>query len=219
MLDDLDATLQALLTQNGNFGSEIDISFELPSREWQGRLSRPAIDCWCFDVRENLKLRNPERQIQRNGNSSQITFAPRRMDLTYLVTAWARKVEDEHRLFWRALSVFKPITQLKPSQCQGALRYQTVDIPLTVADMSLTSVNFPDLWGVMDNQMHLGFTLLATIELDTQFVQEVPLVLEATIHTGQSPEPADQQIVNASGDIKIDQTTRAKKGMPRQEDR
>ncbi|MDZ4764660.1 MAG: DUF4255 domain-containing protein [Chloroflexota bacterium] len=203
MLDDFDATVRNLLMQNGNFGTEIEVSFELPSREWAGRLSRPAVNCWCFDVRENLKLRSSERQVQKNGNSSQITRPPKRIDLIYLITAWARKVEDEHRLFWRALSVLKPITQLQPAQCVGALRYQTLDIPLTVADMSVCPVNLVDLWGVMDNQMHLGFTLQATLELDTLFVQEVPLVLEATILTGQAREPSTQRLDEASGNIKI----------------
>ena len=125
------------------------------------------------------------------------------MDLIYLVTAWARKVEDEHRLFWRALSVLKPITQISPAQCEGALRYQTLDIPITVADMSACPVSLVDLWGVMDNQMHLGFTLQATVELDTLFVQEVPLVLEATIYTGQAELPSTHQLTTASGAIKI----------------
>lgn len=203
MLNDFDATIQALLMQKGNLGSEIDISFELPSREWQGRLSRPAINCWCFDVRENLKLRNNERQVVRNGSGSQITRPPRRMDLIYLITAWARKVEDEHRLFWRALTLLKPITQLTPQQCEGTLRYQTLDIPLTVADMSVCPVNLVDLWGVMDNQMHLGFTLTATIELDLSTIEEVPLVLEAFVQTGQAVEPITRQITSPSSNIRI----------------
>lgn len=203
MLDDLDATLRAILMKNGNFGSEIEVSFDLPSREWAGRLSRPTLNCWCFDLRENLKLRSAERQVQRNGNSSQITRPPKRMDLNYLVTAWARKIEDEHRLFWRALSVLKPITLLAPEQCEGALRYQNLDIPITVADMSVCPVNLVDLWGVMDNQMHLGFTLQATVELDTLMVQDVPLVLEATINTGQANSPSTHQLTTPSGAIKI----------------
>ncbi len=218
MLNDLDTTIQSLLTKNGNFGSEIEISFELPSREWSGRLSRPTVNCWCFDVRENLKLRNSERQVQRNGNSSQITRPPKRMDLIYLVTAWARKVEDEHRLLWRTLSVLKPITQISPAQCEGALRYQTLDIPLTVADMSLSPVNLVDLWGVMDNQMHLGFTLQATLELDTLFVQEVPLVLEATINIGQAEEPSTYSLTNGSGSIKIKPKPKSQEGEAKPKD-
>ncbi len=203
MLNDLDATIQSFLMKNGNFGSEIEISFELPNREWSGRLSRPTINLWCFDLRENLKLRNSERQITKTANGSTINKAPRRMDLTYLVTAWARKIEDEHRLFWRALGVLKPILQISPAQCEGALRYQSLDIPIYVADMSLCPVNLVDLWGVMDNQMHLGFTLQATVELDTLFVQEVPLVLEATFNTGQAEEPSTHQLTQLDTGIKI----------------
>ena len=55
-----------------------------------------------------------------------------------------------------------------------------------------------DLWGVLDNQMRLGFTLTATVELDVELSIEAPLVLEATIRLGSSDEPA-RQTLNEGG--------------------
>lgn len=204
MLQDLDRTFEKLLIEQGKLNPrDIDISFEQPTGEWSARLSRPTLNCWCFDLRENLKLRNLERHMEKNGRRAQTSLPPKRIDVTYLVTAWARKIEDEHQLLWRALSVLKQYLALPPERCEGNLRYQSVEIPLLVADMSNSPVNVVDLWGVLDNQMRLGFLLVATVELDVELSIEAPLVLEATIRTGQSEKPVDRVIDDQSSEIKI----------------
>jgi hypothetical protein len=74
MLHDFDKTLEKLLLQQGNL-SDIEISFEQPTREWSGRLNRPTLNCFCFDLRENLKLRNMEMQTTVNGNRARFPGA------------------------------------------------------------------------------------------------------------------------------------------------
>ena len=32
--------------------------------EWSARLSRPTLNCWAYDVRENIKLRNFEMRAE-----------------------------------------------------------------------------------------------------------------------------------------------------------
>jgi hypothetical protein len=195
MLHDFDKTLENLLINEGKINKrDIDISFEQPTGEWSSQLRRPTLSCWCFDLRENLKLRSMERRVTSNQNMGQVNFPARRIDLTYLVTAWARKVEDEHQLLWRALGTLKRLHKLEPHECEGALRYQQNDIQLFVADMSKPHTNLIDLWSVLDNQMRLGFTLQATVELDTDIGFEAPLVLEASIRVGQAETPADHAL-------------------------
>ena len=195
MLHDLNKTLEKLLIQRGNITpNQIDISFEQPNGQWSARLSRPTLSLWCFDLRENVKLRSMEMNTARNGNYGQRTIAPRRIDLTYLITAWASKIEDEHQLLWRALAALKRVSSLEPQECEGLLRYQTHDVPLLVADTSNTTINLVDLWGVLDNQMRLGFMLTATVELDVELSIEAPLVLEATIRLGSSDDPARHEM-------------------------
>jgi len=186
MLHDLDRTLENLIIEKGKINrNEIEISFEQPTGEWSARLSRPTINLWCYDLRENIKLRTMNRQYERVDKMAKSTFPPRRIDLSYLVTSWARKVEDEHQLLWRALAVLKRFSDLKPRDCEGELRYQTRDIPLFVANVTEAMPNMVDLWSVLDNQMRLGFILTATVELDTEIGFESPLVLESTIRVGQ----------------------------------
>jgi hypothetical protein len=65
---------------------------------------------------------------------------------------------------------------------------------LLVADTSSTTINLVDLWGVLDNQMRLGFMLTATVELDVELSIEAPLVLEATIRLGSSDDPVRHEL-------------------------
>ncbi len=199
MLHDLNKTLEKILVQRGNLSpNQIDISFEQPNGQWSARLSRPTLNVWCFDLRENLKLRNPDMNTTRNGQKGVRSIPPRRIDLAYLVTAWAGKIEDEQQLLWRALAALKPVTVISPKDCEGMMRYQSRDVPLLVADTSNTNINLVDLWGVLDNQMRLGFTLIATVELDLELSIEAPLVLEATIRLGGTDDPT-QQTLNEGG--------------------
>lgn len=204
MLHDLDKTFERIMITEGQLNTrEIDIAFEQPTREWASRLSRPTLDCWCFDLRENLKLRNMEMRMTQNGNMGRTGLPPRRFDLTYLVTAWARKIEDEHQLLWRALAALKRFQVLAPGECEGTLRYQTRDIPLLVGDMSSNPINLVDLWSVLDNEMRLGFIVTATVELDTEMGFEGPLVLEATFRVGQSEDPTKWELSDQDSELKI----------------
>lgn len=217
MIHDLDKTLENILRTNGRIPrSDVDIEFDMPNSEWSARVSRPTINLWCFDIRENLKLRTMEKgPVQYNGKIGSRTIPPRRMDVTYLVTAWANKPEDEHQLIWRALGVLKRLLYLAPEDCEGELRYQNHNIPITVADMSEPKANFTDLWSVVDNQMRLGFPLTATVELDTEMGFEAPLVLSATVQVGDSLTPKSRELNRVDIEIKHEGE---EKDIPKNED-
>lgn len=204
MIHDLDKTFENILREQGKIQrSAIDIEFEMPTSEWSARLNRPTINVWCFDIRENLKLRTMEKSaVSYNGSMAVRSIPPRRMDVTYLVTAWANKPEDEHQLLWRALATLKAITFLKPEECEGDLRFQNHNIRLLVADMSEPKANFTDLWSVVDNQMRLGFPVTATLELETDMGFSAPVVLSAAVGVGQSFDPTSRQIDKHDVDIK-----------------
>lgn len=203
MIQDLDKTLSKIIYTEGKINkNEVDIAFDQPTSEWSSRLGRPTINCWCFDLRENSKLRNLQRDVSRDTRTAQITMPVRRFDVSYLVTAWARKVEDEHQLIWRALAALKRISNLDPNQCEGLLRYQSKEIPLMVATVSPDHpVNLVDLWSVLSNEMRLGFTVVTTLELDLEIAFEAPLVLEKTIRVGQSEDPESYVITAPDRDI------------------
>lgn len=204
MIQDLDKTFENILRIIGKIPkSDVDIAFDQPTSDWSSRINRPTINMWCFDVRENLRLRTMEKEpVRYNGNTGARSIPPRRMDVTYLITAWANKPEDEHQLLWRSLATLKRISVLYPEDCEGDLRYQSRNIPLLVADMSEPKANFTDLWSVVDNQMKLGFPLTATLELDTEMGFEAPLVLDATVRVGQANTPRNRELDKLDVELK-----------------
>jgi hypothetical protein len=197
MLQDVDKTLENILRERGKIPrDDIDIVFDQPTGEWSATLSRPTLNLYCFDLRENLKLRRPDYDINRSGNRSVRSKPPSRIDLSYLVTAWARKVEDEHRLLWRALHVLKSMPVIKPGHDGvGGVREQFHEIPIWVADTSIIDqrYNITDIWSVMDNQMRLGFLLVLTVELALDIEIEAPLVLEGDIRVSQIQHEATEE--------------------------
>ena len=209
MLHDLNNTFKRILIDQGKLDrGTIDIDFEQPTSEWSSHLSLPTINMWCFDVRENVKLRNMDMRVADNGNSATLKLPPLRFDVTYLVTAWAREVEDEHQLLWRALGTLAQIRSLTPEACEGGLREQQYDIPIAVAQAAETSVNMSDLWSVLDNQMRLGFWVAATLAIESGYEYETPLVLERRIGVGQSDDPRertldvlDRELIQKAGDM------------------
>jgi hypothetical protein len=216
MLHDLDRTIEKILRERGGLKeTEIDIAFEQPTSEWSATISRPTVNCWAFDLRENLKLRSMEMQVNRNmkKREANMRMVPMRIDVAYLITAWARKAEDEHQLLWRTLGALAHYMALIPENCEGGLKDQPYDIPVMVAQITEAANNMTDLWSVLDNEMKMGFTFITTLALDVERVLSAPLVLEGRIRVGQSHDPSSETIdfPEVFGE---DQTERYKDGIP-----
>ena len=195
MIQDFDKTLEKLIYEGGKLNrNEIDLSFEQPTGEWSARLNRPTLNCWCFDLRENVKLRSMDMTTVQQNNHARISMRPMRVDLMYLISAWARRIEDEHQLLWRALGALVQVPILDPDECEGGLRDQMFNIPLVVGNITDRMPSMTDLWSVLDNQMRLGFTLVVTLALDTGRGFDAPLVLEKQISVGQAEHPETKVI-------------------------
>lgn len=222
MLHDLNETLKQLVIERGKLNKdEIEISFDRPTSEWSATLGPPTINFFGYDLRENLKLRSfsfdaefdrQQRRAERM-DSVGIRRVPMRFDISYLVTTWARKSEDEYRLLSRALGALAPLTSLKPENCVGDLRAQPIDLPVLVAQVSETSGNLTDLWSVLDNDMRLGFTITVTFALDPDFMVDTPLVLEPFMRVGQSRRP-ERERIDAPEIFNGDNAERYKDGIP-----
>src|SRR5207244_9493973 len=124
MFADLDETIRQLLIRDVPLDlSEVDISFETPDRDWSGRLSRPTINCFMYDVRENLELRATDFEQMHNNSNGTATSRrmPARIDATYQITIWARAREDEHHLLWRVLAILFRTPVLRENVLVGGL--------------------------------------------------------------------------------------------------
>lgn len=185
MIQDMDETIRQILIKKGKLnGGDIDISFDQPTGEWAGSLTRPTINCYLYDIRENVELRSRDWRIERENGVARRIMDPIRIDLSYILTVWTRNIEDEHRLIWRVLHTLSAQRTISTTEAQGALVRQPYDFPTKVALPSEAIRNLPDLWGVMENQLRPAINYVVTVALDINEVYEAPAVTTARFDVG-----------------------------------
>ncbi len=197
MFDELDEALRRFLLrelpiQNG----EVDIAFDQPKREWSARVSRPTLNLFLYDVRENQKLRQvqPLWETERNPDGSATQRRkPVRVDLHYMITAWAMDPEDEHRLLSRCLMALFRFSNLPDELLPDGLQTQARPLPVLAAQTGQLD-NPTDIWNVLDNEMHAAITCTITMALDPYTPMSVPLVRTRQLQFGQSGAPASRQL-------------------------
>ena len=180
MLADLDETIRQLLVRYVPVDpAGIDISFDLPDREWSARLTRPTINCFLYDVRENHRLRSASWETRRQANSASRQKGPLRIDATYQVTTWARGNDDQHRLLWRVLAALARHPTLGPDVLAGGLREQPMPVTTSVAQPDQGPANIGDFWNAVDNRVRPVLTYVVTLSLDPEVVVNSKLTLFA----------------------------------------
>ena len=192
MISDLDEVLrQFLIRELPIKNTDVDVAFDQPSREWSARLSRPTLNLFLFDVRENQKLRQsqPMWDIERRPDNTAVKRRNRvRADLHYMITAWANEPEDEHNLLARTLMAFLRFPHLPKDLLSEPLQGQPVPIPVVVAQYDELR-NPTDVWNVLDNEMRPALSCVITMALDPYYPTTTPLVRFHELRVGQSLEP------------------------------
>jgi Pvc16 N-terminal domain len=207
MFADLDETIRELLIRCVPLElAEVDVSFEAPDREWSGRLSRPTVNCFLYDVRENLELRQTDWEVQRRSNgTATIRRLPTRIDATYQVTVWARAPEDEHRLLWRVMAALFRNQSIPESLLQGELREQPFPLKAQVAQPHQSRANPAELWQALDNRVRPVLTYTVTLALDPDQVYTSPLVFTSVTRLRQKgAEQPDSQHYRIRGRVRRD---------------
>jgi hypothetical protein len=172
VIADVDEVLRKLLISEIEIkGNEVDIQFDQPKREWSARLSKPTLNLFLFDIRENLRLRGSEQYstVNRPDGTSEVRRNPVRMDLRYLMTAWVKEAEDEHLLLSSGLMGLLRNPFLPTDLFTERLKSQPHPCPLEVATFPPEAGpvdKFTEIWGVLDNEMRAGVVITITISVD-----------------------------------------------------
>lgn len=190
MIPDLDETLRQLLIRQVPVDlAEVDVTFDLPSRDWSGGLTKPTLNLYLYDVRENQELRNNDWIVQRGNNGDNLATKrrpPLRIDCSYIVTAWTAAVEDEHRLVWRALAALLRQPVLPREILQGELKETVerldVDVPTQAAQPEDGVFKNPgDFWSAIENQLKPSINYVVTVPLDLEAAYTTKVVIGRTL--------------------------------------
>lgn len=202
MISHLDETLRQLLIRELPVkNSEVDIKFDQPKRDWSARVSRPTLNLFLHDIRENNILRQPEWELQRNKDGTVTKRrSPVRLDLHYMITAWvADNPEDEHRLLTRTLMALFRNPTIPDEMLPQILQDQPVPIPIRVAQQD--EYRTPaDVWSALDNELRPAVICTVTLALNPYVKITGPLVRSRDLRFGQAVGlPRDRALHEAAG--------------------
>lgn len=176
----LHEVLARLVYERGGISpNEVDVRFDPPRREWVGALTRPTLDFFLFDVRENTDLRHADLQTNRRNGVTTYKLPPRRFDLRFMVTALTSQVADEHQLLWRALAILLQHGSFPEAILPPALRTLEPALSAQVLRPETESM-FADLWGGLEVHPRPALLYVVTAPVDLEVVIEAPLVLTRT---------------------------------------
>ena len=198
MIADIDEVLRKLLIREIDIkGNEVDIAFDQPKREWSSRLSKPTINLFLFDIRENLRLRGSEqyRTDTRKDGIVEVRRNTVRMDLRYLMTSWVKEAEDEHLLLSSAIMGLLRNPFLPADLLPKRLADQPSPIPVEVATFPPEAGpvdKFSEIWGVLDNELRPGVVITVTLSMNPYSPMLFPPVKSRQTSFVQSPGEVQQ---------------------------
>lgn len=200
MIHDVDESLRELIRRDVMNGTGLEVSFETPSAEWSSRRTAPALSLYLYDVHEDLKHREVQFQDVRNAEGIIVerVMPPRRFKLSYLVTAWTQRPEDEHRLLSAVLSCFIRSDALPPGVLQGGLAGLGEPVRCTIALPLPPERSISDVWST------LGSGLKASLDL----VVTAPFVLQRYLPVGPPVTEEPLLRVGPGGDAPVELVAR-----------
>ena len=215
MIHDVDESLRALVKRDALNGTKVDVVFEAPTKDWVAKRNAPTIDMYLYDIREDTTRRETAWIDIRdeNGIVKERRLPPRRYRLSYLVTAWTNRPEDEHRLLSVMLSCFVRHEYMPPELLTGVLEDSTLPVIINVALPVPADRNIADVWSAMGGELKPSLDLIVTAPLDIERsltagppVQEVPFLElvkaePGTIGKGKNGKGPSRALQTADADI------------------
>jgi hypothetical protein len=188
MIHEVDEALRNLIRREALNGADVEVTFDAPTKDWSARRNSPTVNVYLYDIREDLSRREVEYEEIRDGTGRVIERRPppRRFKLSYLITAWTQRPEDEHRLLAAVLGCFLRRDALPEDVLVGALADQPYALITHVGLPPPQDRNLSDVWSALGGELKPSLDLLITAPFDPRRMVEVgpPVTAEpvVTIH-------------------------------------
>lgn len=205
MIHDVDETLRALIRRDALDGSSVDVVLDAPTRDWAARRNSPTVDLYLYDIREATGQRQMGEMTFRDaeGHITGRRPWPRRFKLSYLVTAWTQRPEDEHRLLSAVLACFLRYDCLPGEVLAGSLA-GTDAVQVTIAVPPPQDRAVSDVWSALGGELKPSLDLVVVAPFDTgslvpaaKLVQEEPRL---RVRSGEAAEEAPRRRPGGAGE-------------------
>ena len=162
MIQDVDESLRALVKKEALNGSKAEIAFDAPNKDWAARRNTPTVDLYLYDIREDLERREIAWEDVRgpDGLVTERRPPPRRFKLSYLVTAWTQRPEDEHRLLSALLTCFCRYEQVPGDYISGSLAEVGLPVYLNIALPPPQDRSISDVWSALGGELKPSLDLV-----------------------------------------------------------
>lgn len=218
MIHEVDETIRAFIRRDALGGTDIEVAFDAPTKEWSSRRNAPTVDVYLYDIREDVRRREVGR-VDSKAEDGRVTARlqpPRWFKLSYLLTAWTQRPEDEHRLLSACLGSFLRHDRLPPELCVGSLADIKLAIPYTVALPPPEDRALSDVWSALGGELKpsLDLVVLAPFDL-TREMEAGPPVREgprirlrsgATVEHAGGPRPRAKSAAEVAAERAAEQT-------------
>ena len=163
MFYEVDEALRALVRAEVLDGSDVEIVFDAPTREWASRRNAPTVNLYLYDIREDLRRR--ERGLVNTYDGRTVvarTEPPRHFKTTYLITAWTQRPEDEHRLLSSLLVCMLRNPMLKSGELGGDLDAADLPVYIEVGQPESQERSLADIWTALGGELKPSLDVVVT---------------------------------------------------------
>ena len=181
MIHEIDETLRALIRREALNGADVEVTFDAPTKEWAARRNSPTVSVYLYDIREDVERREVEYEEIRDERGRVVSRRPppRRFRLSYLITAWTQRPEDEHRLLSSVLHCFLRRDTLPDELLAGSLAEQKLPVVSFVGLPPPKDRNLSDVWSALGGELKPSLDLVIVAPFDpTRAAAVGPPVLE-----------------------------------------
>jgi hypothetical protein len=189
VIHEVDVALRSLIERDASDGAQVEVVFDAPTKEWSSRRNVPTIDVYLYDIREDLRRR--ERGLINEYRDGQVTarrLPPRWFKLSYLVTAWTQRPEDEHRLLSTLLACFLRHEALPAEFVTGPLAELGLPVPITIGLPPPEDRSFADVWTALGGELKPSLDVVISAPTDTgrRYEAGAPVDEPVTLSVGGS---------------------------------
>lgn len=183
MIHEVDEGIRRLLAEGDVPGDQGELAFEAPTNEWTARRNAPTVNVFLYDIREDLSRRH-SGAVEVHGEDGVLRGwrgVARWFELSYLVTAWTNRPQDEHRLLSQALSCLVRGDRIEPRLLTGSLAELGLSIGLQVARPVSEGRAATDVWSALGGQLKPAINLTVVSPLAGEWTPASQPVTEGVV--------------------------------------
>jgi hypothetical protein len=198
MIHEVDEALRQLVRDRALRGTDVEVAFDAPTKDWAARRNAPTVNVYLYDIREDLRRRQRGllNEYSPDGAVAARHLPPRHIKLSYLVTAWTQRPEDEHRLLSDLLSGFLRHEAVPEELLGGTLAAFGLPVPMTVALPPPEDRAFADVWTALGGELKPSLDVVVSAPLDTGQVYPVGPPADGVQLGVQGDDPVRHQPVS-----------------------